>query len=174
MYYIEPSVELINEKDNFKRIERAGRVSYKSEDKITEDSAYPFFKRICMRGHTSVIEHSVLFVVSHNPEVTAWMMHLLNEYSGETGYPHYIRYSPWVGANETLYTPSHRVSNLELGIVVGNEYLFSGNLRAWRKFVERYRNEEMIRFLFRKNIAFEDIFEEQPFSNQGNRQTPSP
>ena len=167
MIYIEPSVELIDEKDNFKRIERAGRVSYKSEDKITEDSAYPFFQRICKRGHTSVIEHSVLFVVTHNPETTAWLRYLLEEYSSGAGHPHYIRYSPWVTSDCDTYLPVHRDLDIPLGVVVGNEYLFSGNLRAWRNVAERYKNEQLLSFLFKEHSVFTDIFEKADMCASG-------
>lgn len=40
-----------------KRIEEAGRVCYKSEDKITEDSARKFVTDLLRRGHEAVIEH---------------------------------------------------------------------------------------------------------------------
>lgn len=40
-------------------IERAGRTCYKSEDKITADSAKTFYKMIYQRGHESVAEHAV-------------------------------------------------------------------------------------------------------------------
>jgi thymidylate synthase (FAD) len=40
-----------------KHIERCGRTAYKSEDKITEDSASKFVRGIIKRGHESVIEH---------------------------------------------------------------------------------------------------------------------
>jgi len=59
-------------KEILKNIERAGRTAYKSEDRITEDSAINFVKMLIKRGHTSVIEHesfSVKFIndrgVSH-------------------------------------------------------------------------------------------------------------
>jgi len=38
-------------------IERAGRTCYKSENKITEESAAEFVKMIMKRGHESVLEH---------------------------------------------------------------------------------------------------------------------
>lgn len=38
-------------------IERIGRICYKSEDKITEDSAVKFVKGLVSRGHTAMIEH---------------------------------------------------------------------------------------------------------------------
>ena len=39
-------------------IEKAGRVCYKSETKISNDSAESFIKNILKRGHESVIEHA--------------------------------------------------------------------------------------------------------------------
>ena len=39
MKLIESSVQIIEEKDPYKMIELAGRTCYKSEDKITENSA---------------------------------------------------------------------------------------------------------------------------------------
>ena len=40
-------------------IERAGRTCYKSEDKISDDSAERFVRGIIKSGHESVIEHAV-------------------------------------------------------------------------------------------------------------------
>lgn len=45
-----------------KQIELAGRTAYKSEDKITPDSAKDFVKMIMSRGHQSVIEHQSVTV----------------------------------------------------------------------------------------------------------------
>ena len=60
MKIIEPTFEILDEYFQSERvleqIERAGRICYKSEDKITEDSAGPFVKRIIERGHESVLE----------------------------------------------------------------------------------------------------------------------
>ncbi len=38
-------------------IERCGRICYKSEDKITDDSANKFVEKICKNQHESVLEH---------------------------------------------------------------------------------------------------------------------
>lgn len=65
MKIIEPSVTLINPPDYqtlLRTIEQAGRVCYKSEDKITEDSAEQFVRNIIKRGHEAVIEHGVITV----------------------------------------------------------------------------------------------------------------
>lgn len=45
-----------------KQIELAGRTAYKSEDKITQDSAKDFVKMILSRGHESVLEHQFVTV----------------------------------------------------------------------------------------------------------------
>lgn len=47
----------INREEVYKSIELAGRTAYKSEDKITADSAGKFIKGIRKRGHESVLEH---------------------------------------------------------------------------------------------------------------------
>jgi thymidylate synthase (FAD) len=72
---IKPSFEIlskINREEILKSIELAGRTCYKSENKITEDSASKFVKKIIENGHETVIEHcsiSVRFIcdrgVSH-------------------------------------------------------------------------------------------------------------
>lgn len=45
-----------------KHIENCGRICYKSEHKITEDSYLTFVKNIVKRGHEAVIEHCSLSV----------------------------------------------------------------------------------------------------------------
>jgi thymidylate synthase (FAD) len=45
-----------------KSIERAGRTCYKSEERITDDSAQRFVKMIVNSGHDSVIEHEKVTV----------------------------------------------------------------------------------------------------------------
>jgi thymidylate synthase (FAD) len=44
-------------------LERAGRVCYKSEDKITAESAPKFVEMICQRNHESVLEHAVATIL---------------------------------------------------------------------------------------------------------------
>ena len=65
MKIIDPYVELeseINGEDILKTIEKVGRVCYKSEDRITEESAKRFVESLMKRGHESVIEHVSLSV----------------------------------------------------------------------------------------------------------------
>lgn len=57
MKIIEQSHTWIKEPDPIKVIELCGRTCYKSEDKITEDSANKFVKMLTKSGHLSVLEH---------------------------------------------------------------------------------------------------------------------
>lgn len=45
-----------------KRIEKAGRTCYKSEDRITDESAENFVRMLMERGHESVLEHESITV----------------------------------------------------------------------------------------------------------------
>lgn len=60
MKIIKPRVEFITPINGdviLKRIEQCGRVCYKSEDRITQDSAPAFVAAIIKRGHEAVLEH---------------------------------------------------------------------------------------------------------------------
>lgn len=52
----------IDGKQILKRIEKAGRICYKSEDRITDESATAFVRMLIERGHESVLEHESITV----------------------------------------------------------------------------------------------------------------
>ena len=65
MIVVNPSIEILTDtsyETMLRKIERIGRVCYKSEDKIAEDSAEKFIRAIIKRGHESVIEHENISV----------------------------------------------------------------------------------------------------------------
>lgn len=65
MKIIKPRIELINfptREEVFKKLELCGRVCYKSEDKINDNSAEKFIGNIIKRGHEAVIEHVSLTI----------------------------------------------------------------------------------------------------------------
>ena len=97
---------------SLKLIEFAGRTCYKSVNKITQDSAEKFVKRIIESGHESVLEHSAMTVkficdrgVSHE-----LVRHRLCSFSQES--TRYCNYSggvtfvipPWITIPEGIYT----------------------------------------------------------------------
>ena len=65
MIIVNPTIEILTDtsyETMLRKIERIGRVCYKSEDKIAEDSAEKFIRGIIKRGHESVIEHESISV----------------------------------------------------------------------------------------------------------------
>ena len=89
MKIIEASVELVDDFDAtaiMKKIERAGRVCYKSEGNIKSDSAEKFIRGIIKRGHESVIEHaSISFKIVCDRGVTHELVrHRIASYSQES------------------------------------------------------------------------------------------
>jgi len=111
MRIIKPSFTIENREavniDMLKRIEKAGRTCYKSEDKITEDSAVKFVSMVLDRQHESVIEHekiSVRFICDRG--VTHEIVrHRLASYSQES--TRYCNYSKdKFGKEITVIDPS--------------------------------------------------------------------
>ena len=65
MKIVHPSVQLVDPPsyaELLHKVEVAGRVCYKSEDRIKDGSAEKFVKGIIKRGHEAVIEHGSLSV----------------------------------------------------------------------------------------------------------------
>lgn len=96
MRIINPSVSLeqdFNPDEVMRHIERAGRVCYKSESKISDDSAEIFIRNILKRGHESVIEHiSLTFKIICDRGVTHEIVrHRIASFSQES--TRYCNYS---------------------------------------------------------------------------------
>ena len=66
MKLIKPSWEILEQEPGidgiYKAIERAGRTCYKSEDKMTEDSAKGFVDRMIKSGHGAMLEHGTVYL----------------------------------------------------------------------------------------------------------------
>jgi len=96
MNIIQPSVEFITPLDRdviLERIEKTGRLCYKSEDKITSDSASKFVEMLIKRRHEAMIEHvSVTIKFVTNRGVSHEMVrHRLASYAQES--TRYVNYS---------------------------------------------------------------------------------
>lgn len=70
MKLIKPKFEIIEQScyDNecllgmYKQIEKCGRTCYKSEDKITDESAWPFVNRMIKSEHYAMLEHGTVYL----------------------------------------------------------------------------------------------------------------
>lgn len=94
MRIVKQSIQLVScTPEPEKLIERMGRICYKSEDKITEDSATKFLKMILGKGHDSVLEHAVAtFIITSDRGVTHEIVrHRIASYSQESS--RYCNYS---------------------------------------------------------------------------------
>lgn len=92
MRLIKPKVEIINQEPGveglFKHMELCARTCYKSEDKITEDSARKFINNVIVaRGHTAMLEHGTVYL----------------RYDFKT-YDNSIAYRLWSKYNENQYS----------------------------------------------------------------------
>ena len=67
MNLINPNVELLVQQAGldglYKQIELAGRTCYKSEDKITDDSAKAFVDRMIKSRHYAMLEHGTVYLL---------------------------------------------------------------------------------------------------------------
>lgn len=70
MKLIKPSYEIWQQpcglEGVYKQIERAGRICYKSEDKITENSAKSFVDRMIKSGHGAMLEHGTVYLMKES------------------------------------------------------------------------------------------------------------
>ena len=145
MKIINAQAFVLVENDPIKKIEKCGRVCYKSEDKITEDSAEKFVANIIKRGHEAVLEHaSFIFQVSYNvyEDIRDKVMFVENRYPVKM----YLRFTDSDG------------------------YVVSGNVRAWRDFfffagVPPYMND----FVESKPILFPEFKSDFPFNLKGGK-----
>jgi thymidylate synthase (FAD) len=107
------------------RIEECGRICYKSEDRITPESALPFVKNVIERGHNSVLE---MGVVTLEVCCSFWDYFDLLE-----TVPKYLCLSK-------VMPDGDRVSGMDMV-----RLLITGSIRAWREILINHQNCEVAR-----------------------------
>lgn len=142
MIVIEQSFKIedsIDQKEVYSKIEKIGRVCYKSEDRITEDSAQKFISKIIKNGHESVLEHvniTIRFITDRG--VTHELVrHRIASYSQES-----TRYCNYNNSGITFIAPYF----LELKKVTNNEQLGTKYI-AW------------VNTIYTSELAYHDIIE---------------
>ena len=124
MQLVEPYVTIIEEKDPYKKIELAGRTCYKSENKISEDSAKKFVKSLINRKHEAMLEHQVF---------------VFEVYDDSASYTEFLR------RNNYLHVTSEIVCDKKNNY--RNRVLVSGNVRA---ICQRGMNDPIYRALYKE------------------------
>lgn len=130
MKIIVPSAEILHsglEKDFMtpeQFIEKVGRTCYKSEDKITDDSAAKFVSALIKRGHEAMIEHWNLIFKTD----VLWYEQMIDDYNMLIN-----------NCNIQLAERLRYFLRFTDQTVDGySRCIVSGNMRAWRDFVEAY------------------------------------
>ena len=106
MRIIKPSFEYVSAPDGataLRNIEMCGRTCYKSEDKMTDESAARFIAMIIKSGHTSVLEHEKVTVkiVCDRGVTHEIVRHRMASYSQES--TRYCNYSKDKFGNELTF-----------------------------------------------------------------------
>ena len=105
----------------YKQIEKVGRVCYKSEDKITEDSAKPFVNRMIKSGHGAILEHGTVYLFCSTEEYV--------DSNGDVQYYNPLEkyqnnnYSALVDSNEGIYVTTNLRVLVENGWIGDLQYL---------------------------------------------------
>lgn len=125
MQVVDPSVVVINTVDNsaYSMIERVGRICYKSENMITNDSAVKFVTAMYKNGHHAMLEHYHVMlgfdIVSMNT-----LLAIITRYSGN----HSVNLFKFIN-----------ITNLVRG---GRTFCFaSASLRAWMELISTLKGD---------------------------------
>lgn len=149
MKLINPSVELITQAQGlegiYKQVERVGRVCYKSEDKITEDSAKPFVDRMIKSGHGAMLEHGTvyLYIRRKGNESLEVDRYLMNPYS------------------KVVFSQSHNSRDMEiyittnLRVLVENGWL--GDLKYICEPTEYHERRVTVHFVCDRGVSHEFV-----------------
>lgn len=137
MKLIKPSYEFLEQgfgkQDIYKHIEKVGRTCYKSEDKITNESAKPFVDRMIASKHYAMLEHGTVYLKVTNKGLfldnydrnQVEDKYISNPYSKVVfgKYPKYNSYEEKLEATQEVYiTTNYRVL-VENGWLDDLEYL---------------------------------------------------
>ena len=131
----------------YKQIEKVGRVCYKSEDKITEDSAKPFVDRMIKSGHGAMLEHGTVYLfcpteeyVNSNGDVQYY--NPLEKYQNNN-------YSVLVDSNEGIYVTTN------LRVLVENGWM--GDLQYLCEPTESHEKRITVHFVCDRGVSHEFV-----------------
>ena len=148
MKLVRPKFEVWKQDDNldslYKHIEKCGRVCYRSEDKVTEDSAKPFIDRLIKSGHTSVLEHGTVYLY-------------VNDYKKEYLYTRdkYIQ-NPYSRVTDITYSdgrPMDSFISTNMRVLVENNWL--DDLKYLCEPTKYHEKRITVKFILSRSIAQE-------------------
>lgn len=129
----------------YKIIEQAGRVCYKSEDKITENSAKEFVERMIKSGHGAMLEHGTVYL--HGSDNFAGGLHL-NNYKKSPYSRVNIIHNFMTGTDHIYITTNYRV-------LVENDWL--EDLKYVCKPTEYHAKRITVKFICDRGVSHEFV-----------------
>ena len=151
MKLIKPSFEIIEQQPGlegiYKQIEQAGRTCYKSEDKITEDSAKPFVDRMIKSGHGAMLEHGTVYL--HSTDNFGGGYYLLKDKYNENSY------SKVKTIDNPVTRTNHIYISTNLRVLVENNWL--DDLQYLCEPTEYHAKRITVRFVCDRGISHEFV-----------------
>lgn len=127
MIMVEPKVQII-EGDNLTRIFKAGTTCYRSEE-TTKKTPEEFAQMLIQRGHTAMLEHSMVIVKEEDYELSVSLPIVLESFSTEFGRPSTVVRLRGIDEDEhdrEVYAD-----------------FYAGTVRAWRELLE-FNNKKAV------------------------------
>lgn len=127
MKLIKPSFEILEqslgEEGIYKQVEKVGRVCWKSESKITEDSYKKFVEMLKSKSHGAMLEHGTVYLKVHRKD--AHTLFTYGSYVDDYIWMHYEynHYSKWVLRGEHFYITTNLRVLVENGWLDDLKYL---------------------------------------------------
>lgn len=149
MKLIKPSFEIIEQQPGlegiYKQIEQAGRTCYKSEDKITEDSAKGFVDRMVKSGHGAMLEHGTVYLQIKSRDAENYHLFYHKYSSNPYSYVNVGRGCIW---NTLFITTNYRV-------LVENDWL--DDLKYLCEPIESHAKKVTVRFICDRGVSHEFV-----------------
>lgn len=157
MRLIKPSCEIIPQASGlegiYQQIEKAGRVCYKSENRITEDSAKEFVDKMIKSGHGAMLEHGTVYLsIPDNASRTIIIKGTrCSDYISE----HYLynKYSKVVTSEHISGTTYYVTTNLRVLV----EYGWLDDLKYLCEPTEHHEKRATVKFVCSRGIWNEFI-----------------
>ena len=146
MKLIKPSF-IIKEQESgligiYRQIEYAGRICYRSSDKITEDSAKPFVDRMIKSGHGAMLEHGAVYL-----KLTPSEIHIYHKYKNNP----YTKVNV-VNSEDPYPVPTYYIST-NYRVLVEHDWM--DDLKYICEPTEYHEKRITVRFILSRSIAQE-------------------
>ncbi len=154
MKLIKSSFEILEqptgEEGMYKQIERIGRICYKSEDKITEDSYKKFVEMLKNRQHGAMLEHGTVYLKDKDSGTSQLEKYKHNKYS--VYFDKYTGKNQW--GNDTSYIYDYYVTT-NFRALVENGWL--NDLKYLCEPTEYHEKRVTVKFICDRGVSHEFI-----------------